>query len=215
MGDLDPTDLINAEVNRIPFRAQNFSLNLWKDTFRSWPKTTKGWKDWYLRVNGSMQVYWAKWKLDQCIRLSIADMQKNESMMITADYFWSDTTNTFMFGHGLATPTLADAYMLTGLDISTADEASIYGRKSEYRVNTRNIGGWIGYIQEYKRTETVGQREHATFLNMWLEKFILCGRSVGPTNAFLPTAKLLANGVRFPLGRYLLSSTYHLLHQVS
>jgi hypothetical protein len=50
---------------------------------------------------------------------------------------------------------------------------------------------------------------------MWLEKFIFCGRSVGPTNAFLPAAELLANGVRFPLGRYLLSSTYHLLHQAS
>jgi hypothetical protein len=33
MGDPDPTDLINAEANRIPFKAQNFSLNLWKDTF--------------------------------------------------------------------------------------------------------------------------------------------------------------------------------------
>jgi hypothetical protein len=136
-------------------------------------------------------------------------------MMIVAAYFWSDTTNTFMFGHGPATPTLADVYMLTGLDTSTTDDASIYGRKSEYRVNTRNIGGWTGYIQEYRRTRTVGQREHTTFLNMWLEKFIFCGRSVGPTNAYLPAAELLANGVRFSLGRYLLSSTYHLLHQVS
>jgi hypothetical protein len=83
-------------------------------------------------------------------------MQKNESMMIAAAYFWSDTINTFMFGHGPATPTLADVYMLTGLNISTADEASIYGRKSEYRVNTRNIGSWTGYIQEYRRTGTVG-----------------------------------------------------------
>jgi hypothetical protein len=49
-----------------------------------------------------------------------------------------------MFGHGPATSTLADVYMLTGLDISTADEGSICGRKSEYRVNTRNIGGWTG-----------------------------------------------------------------------
>jgi hypothetical protein len=138
-----------------------------------------------------------------------------EGKRVDASVFWSDTTNTFMFGHGPATPTLADVYMLTGLDISTIDEASIYGRKPEYRVNTRNIGSWTGYIQEYKRTGTVGQREHATFLNMWLEKFIFSGRSVGPTNAFLLAAELLANGVRFPLGRYLLSSTYHLLHQVS
>jgi hypothetical protein len=45
MGNPDPTDLINAEANRIPFKSQNFSLNLWKDTFRSWPKPTKGWKN--------------------------------------------------------------------------------------------------------------------------------------------------------------------------
>jgi hypothetical protein len=46
-----------------------------------------------------------------------------------------------MFGYDLATPTLVDVYMLIGLDISTADDAFVYGRKSEYRVNTRNIDG--------------------------------------------------------------------------
>jgi len=45
-----------------------------------------------------------------------------------------------MFGHGPATPTLADVYMLTGLDISTADDALVYGKKPEYMVSTRNIG---------------------------------------------------------------------------
>jgi hypothetical protein len=88
-----------------------------------------------------MQVYWVERKIDQYIRLSIADMQKNESMMIAAAHFWSDTTNTFMLGHGPSAPTLTDVYMLTGLDISTVDEGSTYGRKAEYRVNTRNIGG--------------------------------------------------------------------------
>jgi hypothetical protein len=63
--------------------------------------------------------------------------------------------------------------MLTGLDISTVDEGHIFGRKAEYRITTRNIGGWKGYIQEYQKTGTVNQREHATFLNMWLEKFMV------------------------------------------
>lgn len=70
----------------------------------------------------------------------------------------------------------------------------------------------------YRRIQedrAVGQREHATFLNMWLEEFLFYGRSVGPTNVYLPAAKLLANGVRLPLSQYLMSSTYHLLHQVS
>jgi len=66
-------------------------------------------------------------------------MQKNESMMIVATYFWSDTINAFMFGHGLATPTLMNVYMLTDLDISTADDGLVYSRKPEYKVNTRNI----------------------------------------------------------------------------
>jgi hypothetical protein len=175
MGDPDPTDLINTKTNRSPFRAKNFSLDLWKDTFRSWPKTTKVWKDWYLRVIGSMEVYWAERKLDQCIRLSIADMQKNESMMMAAAYFWSDTTNTFIFGHGPATPTLTDVHMLIGLHISSADDPLVYNRRAEYKVNTRNIGGWTGYIQEYQKTRLVGQREHTIFLNMCLEKFIFYG----------------------------------------
>jgi hypothetical protein len=57
MGNLDPTDLINTETNRISFGAENFSLDLWKDTFQSWPKTTKGWKNWFMRVSGSNEVY--------------------------------------------------------------------------------------------------------------------------------------------------------------
>jgi len=48
-----------------------------------------------------------------------------------------------------------------------------------------------------------------------LDKFVFCGRSVGPTSVYLSAAERLANGGRFPLGRYLLGSAYHLLHQVA
>jgi len=56
-------------------------------------------------------------------------MEKNESMMIAASYFWLDTFNAFIFGHSPASPALVDAFMLTGLDIATADDGSIFGRK--------------------------------------------------------------------------------------
>jgi hypothetical protein len=193
LGDPDPTDIINAETNRISFRAKNFSLDLWKDTFQSWPKPTKGWKDWFLRVSGANEVYWGERKVDQCIRLSIADMEKNESMMIAPSYFWSDTFNAFIFGHSLASPTLADVLMLIGLDISTTD-GSLLNRKPDHRVDTRNIGGWSGYINKYWQTGSISQREHAIFLNTWLDKFIFCGRSVGPTCVYLASAERLANG---------------------
>jgi hypothetical protein len=142
-------------------------------------------------------------------------MEKNESMMIAAAYFWSDTLNAFMFGHGPASPSLANVHMLTGLDISTADDGSLFNRKFDYKVDTRNIGGWTGYVQKYQQTRSVSQREHAIFLNMWLDKFMFYGRSVGPTCVYLTAGESLANGSRFPLGRYLLGCTYHLLHQVT
>jgi hypothetical protein len=142
-------------------------------------------------------------------------MEKNESMLIATSYFWSDTFNAFIFGHSPASPTLADIVMFTGLDITHADDGGIFYHKSEYKVETRNIGGWSGYVQKYQQTGSVGQREHAIFLNMWLDKFIFCGRSVGPTCVYLSAAERLANGNRFPLGRYLLGSVYHLLHQVA
>jgi hypothetical protein len=50
---------------------------------------------------------------------------------------------------------------------------------------------------------------------MWLDKFILCGRSVGPTFVYLSAVERLADGNQFPLGQYLLGSIYHLLHQVA
>ena len=135
--------------------------------------------------------------------------------MIAAAYFWSDTLNAFMFGHGLASPSLADVLMLMGLDISTADDSRLFNRKCDYKVDTRNIGGWTGYVQKYRQTGSVSQREHAIFINMWLDKFKFCGRSVGPTCIYLAAAKQLANGSRLPLGRYLLSFAYHLLHHVT
>ena len=57
--------------------------------------------------------------------------------------------------------------------------------------------------------------EHVIFVNMWLDKFVFCGRSVGPTSVYLLALEKQAGGGRFPLDRYLLGSVYHLLHQVA
>jgi len=139
-------------------------------------------------------------------------MERNKSLLIAASYFWSDTLNAFVFGHGPASHTLADVVMLTVLDISTADNSHLFDTKPSSKVETRAIGGCSGYIQKYQKTGPVGEREQAIFLNMWLDKFLFCGRSAGPTSVYLSVAERLANGGRFSLGRYLLSSVYHLLH---
>jgi len=93
-------------------------------------------------------------------------MEKNESMTIAASYFWSDSLNAFIFDHSPASPTLADVLMPTGLDISTVDDGGLLNQKPDHRVDIRNIGGWSGYIQKYRQTGSVSQREHAIFLNI-------------------------------------------------
>jgi hypothetical protein len=92
------------------------------------------------------EVYWVERRIDQCIRLSITDMERNESMLIAASYLWSDTFNAFIFGHGPSSPKLSDVVMLTGLDIATVDDGQLFGGKAEHKVETHNIGGWSGHI---------------------------------------------------------------------
>jgi len=137
-------------------------------------------KEGFLRVIHSNEVQWGERKLDQCIRLSLADMHRNESLLIAASYFWSYTRNAFVFGRGPASPTLADVLMLTGLDVSTADSSRLFDTTLSAKVETRSIGGWSGYNQKYRRTGPINIKEQTTFLNMWLDKFVFCGRSAGP-----------------------------------
>ena len=97
-------------------------------------------------------------------------MHRNESLLIAASYFWSDTLNAFVSGHGPASPTLADVLMLTGLDVSTTDSSHIFDTTPSAEVETRSICGWSGYIQKYRRTGPVNIKEQTTFLNMWLDQ---------------------------------------------
>jgi hypothetical protein len=113
------------------------------------------------------------------------------------------------------TPTLADVLMLIGLNISATDSACSLLTKPSNRLETKNIGRWKGYIDCHARTGLINDREHTTFLNMWLEKFIFCGKTISPTTNLQFIAEYLATGHLIHLGKHLLGSVYSLLHQVS
>jgi hypothetical protein len=92
----------------------------------------------------------------QCITLSLSDMSRNESLLISASYFWSDALNAFLFGHGPMGPTLADVLLLTGLDISFSDTLFSYRDvQPSHRLKTKKVGGWTGYIAEHMKDSTV------------------------------------------------------------
>src|SRR5688572_12076949 len=128
----------------------------------------------------SKRLLWDELKISQCINLSLSQMEKNEPRVMAASYFWSDTLNAFLFGHGPMTPTLADVLMLTGLDISSPDTPFDFLNKPTHQLETKGIGGWKGYINKNMKTGPIGDREYTTFLTMWLEKHFFYGKAVGP-----------------------------------
>jgi hypothetical protein len=95
---------------------------LWQDAFKNWPlPPIAGWRNWYKRVladNSAKTKTWDSLRIAQCLELSLAETPKNEDLLIAACHFRSNGVNAFLFGHGPMSPTLADVYMITGLDIS-------------------------------------------------------------------------------------------------
>jgi hypothetical protein len=146
------------------------------------------------------------------LELSLAETPKNENLLIAAWHFWSNGVNAFLFGHCSMSPTPADVYMITGIDIS----GSVY--PWEFKGSTRQTGvksrsGYKSYIQNHMKDAPLSEVEYRAFLNMWLCRFIFCGKANEPTLNHIAMATRLAAGNRVPLGKYLLGSVYHMLHQ--
>jgi hypothetical protein len=102
--------------------------------------------------------------------------------------------------------------MITGLDIS----GSVYAW--EFKGSTRQTGvksgsGYKSYIQNHMKDGPLSEVEYRAFLNMWLFRFIFCGKANEPTLNHIAMATHLAAGKRIPLGKYFLGSVYHMLHQ--
>jgi hypothetical protein len=131
VGTSDPREFIAAESKRIPFKAALSVPPLWRDAFKNWPlPPTAGWRNWYKRIladNSAKTSNCDSLRIAQCLELSLAETLNNENLLIASCHFWSNGVNAFLFGHGPMSPTLADVYMITGLDIS----GSVYPRNTK------------------------------------------------------------------------------------
>jgi hypothetical protein len=86
---------------------------------------------------------WDNLHIAHCFELSLAETPKNENLLIAACHFWSNGANAFLFGHGPMSPTLVDAYMITGLGVT----GTVYPNK--YKGSSKQIGVKTGV--GYKR----------------------------------------------------------------
>jgi hypothetical protein len=138
VGVSDPREFIAVESQRIPFKAALTEPSLWQDAFKNWPlPPIAGWRNWYKRIlayNSAKTQLWDTLRIAQRLELSLAETSKNEDLLIAACHFWSNGVNAFLFCHGPMSPTLADVYMITGLDIS----GSVH--PWDYRGSTRQTG---------------------------------------------------------------------------
>ena len=102
-------------------------------------------------------------------------MERNDSLLISASYFWSNTLNAFIFCHGPMTITLADVYMLTVLRITGPIQPyDFLSASSKKLAKISDRTGWASYILNHIGDgSTVAEREHVAFLNMWLVKALV------------------------------------------
>jgi hypothetical protein len=111
-------------------------------------------------------------------------------------------------------PTLADVYMITGLGIT----GTVYPHKykgSSKQTGVRSGVGYKRYIKNYMCDGPLSDVEYRAFMNTWLCRFIFCGKANEPTLNHIVMAEDLAAGTPIPIGKYLLGSVYHMLHQTT
>jgi hypothetical protein len=216
VGVFDPLEFIEAESQRIPFKAALSKPHEWQDCFKNWPlPPIAGWRNWYERMlDEDSPSNWDTLRIAHCLELSLAETPKNENLLIAACHFLSNGANAFLFGHWPMSPTLADVYMITVLKVT----GSVY--PYNYKGSSRQTGvrtrvGYNKYIQNYMSDGPLSDVEYKAFLNMWLCRFIFCCKANEPTLNHIVMAEELAAGTPIPLGKYLLGSVYHMLHQTT
>jgi hypothetical protein len=212
-----PTYLISCEANMIPFVSQDLDLDSWADSLRAWPNPPEGWVAWYNRMARVHQSTLQTIGIANALSLLLSPLDKNENLLNTIVYFWSDALNCFLFGHSPMTPTLMNVVMITGLDIASPSPSTYSLPEVHFRLSSKpectNLGAYLN--QHVKTKGPVTEREHTTFLNFWLEHFIFCGPSLASTKNYLSLAYEQANNATIGLDKLFLGEVYKYLYLIS
>jgi hypothetical protein len=134
------------------------------------------------------QSIWEAIGIADALSLSLSPLDKNENLLKTISYFWSDALNYFLFGHSPMTPTLMDVVMITGLDIASPSPSAYNLPDVPFRLSSKSeCTNWGAYLSQHVKTKgPMTEREHMAFLNFWLEHIIFCGPSLArPKITFL------------------------------
>jgi hypothetical protein len=83
-----PSEFIEAESQRIPFKAALSKPHEWQDAFKNCPlPPIAGWRNWYKRMLDDDIIKTSNWdslRITHCLELSLAETPKNENLLIAA-----------------------------------------------------------------------------------------------------------------------------------
>jgi hypothetical protein len=98
----------------------------------------------------------------------LSPLEKNENILKTIGYFWSDALNCFLFGHGPMTPTLMDVMMLTGLDIVLPSPSAFKLPEVPFKLSSKTkCTNWGANLNQHIKTKgPVTEKEQTAFLNL-------------------------------------------------
>jgi hypothetical protein len=84
------------------------------------------------------QFTWETRGIADALSLSLSPLDRNENLLKTIGYFWSDALNCFLFGHSPMTPTLMDVVMITGLDIASPNPSAYNLPEVPFRLSSKS-----------------------------------------------------------------------------
>jgi hypothetical protein len=90
------------------------------------------------------QSTWEAIGIADALSLSLSPLNKNENLLKTIGYFWSNALNYFLFGHSLMTPMLIDVVMITSLDIASPNPSAYNLPEVPFRLYSKSeCTNWV------------------------------------------------------------------------
>ncbi|CAI9099607.1 OLC1v1036456C1 [Oldenlandia corymbosa var. corymbosa] len=126
------------------------------------------------------------------------------------------SSNVFCFHWGLMTPTLLDVAVITGVPViadvnidgdSEGPEAAKAGELQQRRHG--------GYIKENMHKDGDDLLQHIRFLPLWLNRYIICGKSFQMTQDMYHMTAILATGKSINMCEIMLAILFHSMQEIS
>lgn len=188
--------------------------------YNGWLGPCEEWRTWVQQMQSKYEQLWIKAGIDQAIKASTYQINRNNELILGLAHIWFSKTNTFIFPWGEATITLEDInvcgnYSIHGDPIFIPLETQKQKETEKKLVAARRIFNssksrkvmhmpWMVYFMKNE-----SQVEHEAFLSLWLSRFVFPSNSRNTiSKCVFPIAINLARGTRIALAPAVLASIY-------